>query len=175
MRPRQSGARLPAGIGRAFWTDVADRIQHVTDCGDRPIGRDAGRRILAGDQEGAGAGVGIGTVLRPSRVPRIRGSRRPPSGPTWPIPRSSGRPVVVPSSSGSQSLLAARRTNPWVVPPFRAAIKGQGFRIAGLFGSPPVHRPVHNIDLSARWLRLCARRAAGLPDVGPKACRRRNR
>jgi hypothetical protein len=50
----------------------------------------------------------------------------------------------------------------------RSALLSQGrdselraFSVFHLF-----HRPVHNIDLSARWLRLCARRAAGLPDVG---------
>jgi hypothetical protein len=62
-------------VGRALRARVSDRVQHVSDCDSRCLRRDPGRRILAGDFEGAVAGVRVGAILQPAVLLAGGGSR----------------------------------------------------------------------------------------------------
>jgi riboflavin biosynthesis pyrimidine reductase len=55
-------------LGPAFRAGVADRIQDIANGSDRLHRRDAGRRILPGDEKGALVGMGIATVPHPAML-----------------------------------------------------------------------------------------------------------
>jgi hypothetical protein len=57
----RSLARTPADTPGRY----RHRRQHVAQLGDRFLWGDAGRRILAGDDEGALTGIRIGAILHP--------------------------------------------------------------------------------------------------------------
>jgi hypothetical protein len=54
------------GAGRTFRAGVADRFENFGDCDGRRFRREAGRRLLASNDEGAFAGVRICAVLHPA-------------------------------------------------------------------------------------------------------------
>ena len=55
-------------LRRALWAGIADRIQHFGDHDRGSLRRDPGRRISAGDVEGALTRMRIGAVLHPTML-----------------------------------------------------------------------------------------------------------
>jgi hypothetical protein len=98
-------------VGRAVRARVSDRVQHVSDCDSRCLRRDPGRRILAGDFEGALAGVRVGAILHPAvLVALANGAGFLQYG--SPIRAASGAPAAAPWSLASNSSPSQRETNP---------------------------------------------------------------
>src|SRR5258705_12856630 len=131
--------RRLSGVGRALRAGIADRPEHVLDSGGGLVRRDAGRRMLAGEFEGADARMRIGPVPHPAVLLAFPDSadldqnrRRHPSA-----VRKAGRRSFIVSIEFAPE---ARETNPLGRPPFRAANTGQGFGIAGTTFSTRVLR-----------------------------------
>jgi hypothetical protein len=92
--------------GRALRARVADRVQEFLDSSGGRLRRDAQRRILAGDVEGAVTRVGRRDSAS-SHAPRIREWRRLPATRKSPTRVASGS-LAIPLSSASRSLLPGR-------------------------------------------------------------------
>jgi hypothetical protein len=141
-------------LGRALWTGIADRIQHVANGSNRPLRGDTGRRLVSRDAEGALASMGIAAIFHPAMLFAFADRtdlKEDHPGPSLYGPK---RRLAFLHHQHCNHFPRARYTNPWDRQPFLTINAGQRFPIitAPAAAAPMLsHAPLdYRADFSSR-------------------------